>query len=303
MLHALNADTGAELWAYVPTAVIPNMWRLADFDYPHLYYVDGGPVVGDVYDGSSWRTILVGGLGAGGRAYYALDVTDPTQPKALWEFSVSNSSNLGLTFGNPVITKDSAGNWVVMFSSGYNNVSPGDGKGYLYVLNVITGAQLASTPIATSAGDTTTPSNLGRIVAWTDADTDNTATRVYGGDMLGNVWRFDFDNQIGPSGKESFLLARTLTSGGTPQPITTKPVVTRIKVGAINYDLVTVMTGRLLGTTDVGDTTLQSVYVFKDTLPATGLGSLRSNANMVAQTMAVNGSTRNIPTLNTVDWA
>ena len=34
---------------------------------------------------ANWRTVLVAGLNAGGRGYYALDVTDPDNPKALWE--------------------------------------------------------------------------------------------------------------------------------------------------------------------------------------------------------------------------
>lgn len=307
MLHAFRASDGVELWAFVPTAVMSNMYRLADFDYGHLYYVDGGPVAGDVFDGTNWRTILVGGLGAGGRAYYALDVTDPANPKALWEFSTSNSANLGLTFGNPMIAKNRAGTWVVLFASGYNNVSPGDGNGHLYVLNAVTGAQLASIPTytsgATPAGSPTTPNNLGRISAWVDAETDNTAKRVYGGDMLGNVWRFDFDDNIAPPGNESFLLARAETSGGQAQPITTRPVLTNITVGGTTYDLVTIGTGRLLGTSDVGDTTTQSLYVFKDTLPATGLGVLRNASGMIAQPLQQANGQRTNSTLNVVDWA
>jgi len=55
-------------------------------------------VVGDVFDGTNWRTILVGGLGGGGRAYYALDVTDPANPISLWEISSNDDADLGLTY-------------------------------------------------------------------------------------------------------------------------------------------------------------------------------------------------------------
>jgi len=319
MLHAFNASTGAELWAYVPTAVMPNMWQLADFDYAHRYYVDGGPVVGDVYYGGQWHTVLVGGLGAGGRAYYALDVTDPAAPKALWEFSNSTNANLGLTFGNPMIFKDKANNWLVAFSSGYNNSNGvdntnGNGNGYLYVLNIADGTA-ARSPIptytsgTTPAGTSATPSNLGRISAWVDSETNNVATRVYGGDMLGYVWRFDFDNNYGVTGDEAFLLARALTSGGVAQPITTRPILTNITVGGTGFDLVTIATGRLLGASDVGDSTQQSVYVFKDTLATTGsgYGTLRNNAGMVAeplQSAVVNNqNTITNTTLNNVNWA
>ena len=87
MLHAFNAGTGEELWAFIPRQVAPNMWKIADESYAtkHQYFVDGSPTSMDVWDGSNWRTILVGGLNAGGRGFYALDVTDPGSPKALWE--------------------------------------------------------------------------------------------------------------------------------------------------------------------------------------------------------------------------
>ena len=304
MLHALNATTGAELWAYVPTVVMPNMWRLADanYDVNHRYFVDGAPVVGDVYDGSSWRTILVGGLGAGGRSYYALDVTDPANPISLWEISSADDADLGLTYGNPVITKNKAGTWVVAFTSGYSNTSPGNGNGHLYIRNAISGAAISKistfTAGTTPAGTTAAPSELGKINPWVNAETNNTAARIYGGDMLGYVWRFDFDDNIAPSGNEAMLLGRALTASGVAQPITTKPILA--KVGNVTtLPTVTIATGRYLGTSDIGDTTLQSIYVFKDGLTSTGLGTLRSNAGMVQQTM---NSSRRI-TVAALDWA
>lgn len=94
-----------------------------------------------------WKTILVGGMNAGGRGYYALDVTDPLAPKAMWEYT---DTNLGYTFGNPEIAKLKDGTWVVMVSSGYNNLAPGDGVGRLYILNADTGALIRT--ISTGVG-------------------------------------------------------------------------------------------------------------------------------------------------------
>lgn len=289
MLHAIKVSDdstgGTELWAYVPSMVMSNMYVLADANYEskHRFYVDGAPVVGDVYDGTKWRTILVGGLGKGGRGYYALDITDPNAPIALWEYT---DTDLGYTFGNPIITKNKAGRWVVMFSSGYNNVSPGTGRGYLYVLDAVTGALQTNGKIATSAGDTGTPSNLGKINAWVDDDKLGVAARVYGGDMLGNIWRFDFDDNLAPSGKESMLLGQT----GSNQPITTRPMLTEIIEGNYKYAVVSVATGRYLGITDISNTSLQSIYTFKDVLGTSGLGALRSNPGMVKQTLATDRS-------------
>jgi type IV pilus assembly protein PilY1 len=299
MLHAFDAATGQELWGFVPTAVMPELWRLADkrYDDNHRYYVDGSPTIGDVFDGTNWRTILVGGLGGGGRGYYALDITTPNTPLLLWEFT---DTHMGLTYGNPVITKDSTGNWIVAFTSGYNNnTGGGDGVGRLYIVNAITGT-LVNTPLSTFVGSTDTPSNLGKIEAWLDNSRNNTALRFYGGDMQGNLWRFDHDNRYPPAGREAFLLGQTRLTSGAIQPITTKPLIVATKLGTTLVPLVSVATGRYLGASDFANTTVQSVYTVKDSLTATGLGVIRSNTGMVKQTL---GSNRSVTTPATVDWA
>lgn len=270
MLHAFDATTGAERWAFVPTLVMPRMFKLADKNYAglHEYLVDGSPVVGDVWFGSAWHTILVGGLNGGGRGYYALDVTDPANPRGLWQFT---DANLGYTYGNPVITKLKDGTWVVLVASGYNNVATGDGVGRLYVLDVATGTILRQ--IATSAGSVDTPSGLARITAWVDnAAIDNTVLWVYGGDLLGNLWRFDVNGDVGASGYDAQLLAKLADGSDRPQPISAKP-----EIGEINgYAVVFVGTGRFLGTSDLDDSTQQTMYAIKDprapgTVPATAI--------------------------------
>ena len=301
MLHAFSAaaaDGGTELWAYVPTEVMPNMYRLADASYEsrHRYFVDGAPVIGDIKVGSTWKTILVGGLNKGGRSYYALDITDPEDPKALWEFT---DTNLGLTYGNPIITKNKDGVWVVVFASGYNNnVGGGDGKGRLFVVNANTGVKLASLPngIPTTAGTTSDPSGLAKINAWIDDVADNTSKRFYGGDLKGNLWRFDTDNLVQPN-QAALLLAQFQINATTPQPITTKPETVEIS----GKPVVIVATGRYLGTGDIEDTTQQSIYAVKDSLTNTGLGDVRANNTMVRQTFTVSGTTASI-TSNQVNW-
>lgn len=280
MLHAFNADTGVEAWAYVPTAVMGNMFRLANTDYAtgHTYFVDGAPVVGDIKVGTSWKTILVGGLNAGGKAYYALDVTDPANPVSLWEFT---DENLGLSYSNPIITKRADGTWIVVFASGYNNA---DGKGHLFVVNANTGAKLLD--ISTDTGTASSPSGLAKINAWIDTATDNSAKRFYGGDLLGNLWRFDIDNLVEPR-QGALLLARLQNAAGNPEPITTVPITAKV---SDTYPVVAVGTGKYLGTTDVADTEYQSIYAVKDPLTATGWGIVRDNTSMVKRTITINSN-------------
>lgn len=77
MLHGFSATDGTEKIAYVPRGVVGGLKNLTDKDYQHRYYVDGSPMTGDIKDGSTWKTLLVGTLGAGGKGYFVLNVTDP----------------------------------------------------------------------------------------------------------------------------------------------------------------------------------------------------------------------------------
>ena len=157
------------MWAYMPRITMSKLHLQASTTYGtnHQYSTDGSPELGDVQIGGAWKTVLVAGLNGGGRGYYALDVTDPAKPKALWEIcadaticsGTKHYPNLGLTFGNPQFGtwKDAAGtaHWVVFLTSGYNN-APGavtagssPGEGILYVVDVANGQVLAtvSTPL------------------------------------------------------------------------------------------------------------------------------------------------------------
>ncbi|PKO92913.1 MAG: hypothetical protein CVU16_06085 [Betaproteobacteria bacterium HGW-Betaproteobacteria-10] len=278
---AVAADTiiGQELWAYIPSIVMPDLYKLADKKYKdkHRYYVDATPVVGDIcvsdcnLSSAVWKTILVGGLGRGGRGYYALDITDPVNPKALWEFT---NANLGYSYGNPQIVKLANGSWVVLLASGYNNIpnadaATGDGVGRLFVLDAASGTQVSGIPvISTGAGDASSPSGLAKISAQVvNPVTDNTVVAVYGGDLLGNLWRFDVNDTIGAAGYDAQSLATLKDGAGNAQPITTKP-----EIGLIQGQIVVfVGTGRYLDGSDAADDSPQSLYAIKD--PRTPLTS------------------------------
>lgn len=273
MLHAFNASTGQETWAYIPSFVLPRLYTLADKKYTdkHQYFVEGTPTIGDVYYDGSWKTILVGGLNGGGKGYYALDITNPAAPVLLWELS---DANMGYSFGNPQIVKlDNAiapafGTWVVLVTSGYNNI--GDGKGRLYVINPKTGAIMNS--VATSAGDASNPSGLAKIVA--QVGSDNVVKRVYGGDLLGNLWRFN----VSASSSTAQLIATFKDGSGNLQSITTRPQVTTYNGLPIIY----IGTGRYLGESDVPSSNQQTFYAVKDKLDSTYYDNPRSTTGATA---------------------
>lgn len=298
MLHAFNASTGNEAWAIIPSLVLPNLYKLGDINYAnnHVWLVDGAPSISDIYDSGAnqWKTILVGGLNGGGKGYYAIDVTDPAAPKGLWEFGYSPDCHiagttayadcdLGFSYGNPLIGKLIDGSWVVIVSSGYNNTGTNaSGRGYLYVLDAVTGA--VRLKIDTGVGNTNTPSGLARIAGWADnAVADNTIQRVYGGDLLGNLWRFSWQNNNGVLTASSIRLASLVDASGTAQPITVKPELGEYRGEPYVY----IGTGRYLGSSDITSTQTQSVYAIKDS-GATIIPRGTLKKNLIAST-TVNG--------------
>jgi Tfp pilus tip-associated adhesin PilY1 len=326
MMHAFNATNGQERWAYVPSMVIPNMWRLADRNYAtnHFNYVNGNAITSDICtancsnadyattattaDDPVWKTILVGGLNGGGRGYYALDITDPASPSLLWEISPSTGTtyeDIGYSFGQPVIARKADGTWVVLVTSGYNNTSPGTGGGYLYVLNAATGAIISKIP--TGVGDGTTPSGLAKIAAFNDEPAGNQTTYVYGGDLQGNLWRFDIGstadatgtNAIGKGAVLQFAILKD--PSGVTQPITTTPVLGKI----VGKRVVFIGTGKYLETADLTTTQVQTQYGIKDDDATATLNNPRSVTGMKQQTLTpdVSGSATRNASNNAVDFS
>jgi type IV pilus assembly protein PilY1 len=315
MLHAFNAGTGEEMWAYAPRITMKKLYLQASTTYGtnHQFSTDGSPELADVKIGTDWKTVLVAGLNGGGRGYYALDVTDPAHPAALWELCADSAvctgdnydADLGLSFGNPQFGtwKDGGGteHWVVFLTSGYNNVpgtdgvSSGSGKGLLYVVDVANGHVLDK--ISTGSGDTSTPSGFAKITAISSNPlTDPLITAVYGGDNQGQMWRFSF---AVPGTHDVQLMG----NAGVLQPITTRPDVTICKVGsgaAAAAKMVVVFgTGRLLDVPDVTNTDLQSVYVLKDATSGIAPADWRNTTKMAKQSLTrVAGTNTNSYTIS-----
>jgi len=311
MLHAFYAGTnttdplgGEERWAFIPTMVLPNLYKLADNNYGtlHRYSVDGTPTIADVYDpvNTVWKTILVGGLNAGGKGYYALDITDPATPKGMWEFKhtttcagtpagQSSDCHLGFSYGNPQIGKLADGRWVVFVTSGYNNVNTpaatGDGIGYLYVLDALTGQIIYK--ISTATGSAATPSGLGKINTFVlDTVLNNTVQHLYGVDLLGNVWRFEVN-----ASQTATRLTTVTDASNNPQPITTKPELAEFGSPPIAH--VFVASGKYIGASDLASTQTQSVWAIKDT-GSYPVATPRATLSQLAITNAGNGLSRSI---------
>ena len=285
MLHAFNAATGDEEFAYVPEGVLEDLEYLTDKNYTQNYYVDGSPTVSDAYGGFGthcsggspcWRTVLVAGLNTGGESIYALDITDP-QPASetaargmlLWEFF---HTDLGASYSKPVIAKLSDGTWVAIFGNGLHEEGAIAAK--LFIVALDTGLLAAGSPIeVTPPGPALTESNgLLSPAAW-DVDNDGDVDYVYSGDTEGNLWRFDLASATrSSSATVSFSgdpLITVTGEGGENLVITTAPQVTT-NPGDDGGRLVYFGTGKLFEDLDTLTNYGDAVFAVEDTDVALG---------------------------------
>jgi type IV pilus assembly protein PilY1 len=226
MLHAFNAATGAELFAYIPSQVLPRLKKLSEISYgspnnPHDYFVDGEIAVSTTAQTAS-NNYLVATLGHGGKGLFGLNVSAPASfgtVNVLWEYFSSSDNDLGFMLGRPVIAKMNDGSMVAIVGNGYNSTS---GKAVLYIFNLTTGAVIRKfdTGIAGDNG-LATPGVF-------DSDGDGDVDFIYAGDLKGNVWKFDVSGSVSSawaialSGTPLFVARDAAT---TPQPITAQITV------------------------------------------------------------------------------
>ncbi|WP_417311641.1 pilus assembly protein [Ectopseudomonas khazarica] len=296
MLHAFDAS-GSEVFAYVPTAVIEKLNLLTDKSYTHQFYVDGTPVVSDIFDGTNWRTILVGTLRGGGRSVFALDITDPNNISLLWEFSSTADADLGFTFPEPIISKLHNGKWGVILANGYNSTND---RAALFILDAVDGTVTRKFTVGTAG--TINGLSSPRAV---DINGDLVTDYVYAGDLTGNLWRFDlFDaskssplqntaNVNASTFKVAFggnpLYTALASDGSTRQPITAAPALVRHPSGT-GY-IVGFGTGKYFETTDsqANTSVAMSLYGIWDRQTAGETASSTpsvARSNLVAQTIS-----------------
>src|SRR5205085_10571086 len=114
------------------------------------------------------------------------------------------------------------------------------------------------------------------------ATADNTAKAIYGGDLLGNLWRFQLDNSAAVPVNSVTKLATVSGPGGTLQPITVKPELG--EVGSNKNRLIFFGTGKFIGDTDKTTVARQSIYAIKDALDAACSGLCTDPAAATAVT-------------------
>jgi type IV pilus assembly protein PilY1 len=337
MLHAFNATSGSnggkEVFSYVPNSVYGRLKNLVSTGYSHKYTVDGSAEVNDAFFGSSWHTVLLGGLSGGGQGIYALDITKGSNidestaaDTVLWEFTDTNyvtgvtagnvgsngDPNLGYTYSRPQVIKMRNGKWVAVFGNGFNNTEADGsasttGYAYLYFVDMETGKLLRRIDVPT--GNTTTPNGLATVTP-IDYNNDYVADFIYAGDLYGNLWRFDVVDKnpsnwkLGHNGKAVFTTSTTPLA----KPITVKPAVSRHPTGA--GVLVFFGSGKYIETNDADsdDKVTQTFYSIWDNLGNDALVYPIPQTSLLQQSITAevahsSGAEVRVTSDTTIDWS
>ena len=329
MLHGFDAtisgtSTGAEVFAYIPGLVYSSeaskgLHYLASQQYQHRFYVDLTPSVSDVFiktttTGSpDWRTVLVGGLQAGGKGLFALDVSNPSlfsnpsnyaDDVVLWEFdgsaTTTGSADMGHVFGTPTVAMMANGKWAVISPNGYDS-SSGFAKLFIIFLEEgLDGAWTVNTDYIALDTGVGTDNGLSTPRA-IDFDGDSVVDMIYAGDLKGNMWAFDVSSSSTGSWTKRKLFT-AINGDGTAQPITSAPIVALNPNNATTPSasnpnvLVMFGTGQYLVSADNTSKTKMAYYAVWDN----GTSAL-TRSNLAARTQVTTGTTRTISG-TAVDW-
>lgn len=298
MLHGFKAteNGGEELIAYVPGSVYSSqagkgLHHLTSPSYLHQYYVDLSPLVNDVYIQDNWRTVLFGGLRAGGKGIFALDVTDPanfTEDKAaqlaLWEFAYDpndSRKHLGLSIQPPQVALANWGTkanqpdyrWTAFVANGYNAETTSTGFFMIDVgggigSNWVEGTNFRYVEFSSTGG------GLSPLTLY-DYNGDKVVDRVYAGDTAGRMWAAHNSGGWTGAHKSGNAIVPLFTTPvvGSPtainQAITSAPMVIpnagqKPASNKMPDAYVIFGTGKYLGLSDITDNRQQALYAVRD---------------------------------------
>jgi type IV pilus assembly protein PilY1 len=205
MLHAFRESDGVELWGFIPPDQLDDLKDLTANSAQHDFLVDGSPIAADVKIGATpqWKTIVLFGQRRGGKNYYALDVTDTTNPLYLWSFT---DSKMGESWSEPVIGRikvsDGTTKYVAFIGGGYDTPSNNNSGKAFYVIDLTDGSKLWEYYKPASATDDRQYMNFSLAASprAVDLNNDGYVDRVFIGDVGGQLWKFDVSTPATISG-------------------------------------------------------------------------------------------------------
>ncbi|ALI02179.1 pilus assembly protein [Pseudomonas sp. FW306-02-F02-AA] len=230
-VNVINAGNGARLYGYMPSSVLSSLHFIADTAYingtSHKFLNDGQVGVFDAQLNNAWKTLALGGVGAGGKTFYAVQLFDGTAgnvTNALWEISAPTTANtanafndLGYAYARPEVARLADGRWAAFISNGYGSNS---GVAALYVVDIRDGSLIRKIVI----DSTETTNGLSSVKL--KVDSQSIVQAAYGGDLKGRMWKFDLSSSNPASWGVAFSGKPLFTApGGATQPITAQPLL------------------------------------------------------------------------------
>jgi type IV pilus assembly protein PilY1 len=236
LLHAIDDDTGRELWSFVPRDQLGRLHRLNDAD--HDYFVDGSPVV---YNGTSQKVLIIGGR-RGGDSYTALDITNYNAPRYLYSIgpnildpdptnipdsdtyerlgqswsrpekvTIATSSTVTTTGCDVNISVNTAD--VFLLAGGYDenqdqatpNATDSFGRA-VFAVNLTTGQLVNNIKVSATTHPSLGITHSVVDLAGIDHDGDGIVSRIYYGDLGGSVFALKDDQNVSYS-----LCGKTIT--------------------------------------------------------------------------------------------
>ncbi len=228
-LHAVDANTGEELFAYIPEQLIENLQlfennRTIAYNGYKTYGIDGSPVIWRIDNNNDGiidpkegdKVYLYVGMRRGGSSYVALDVTDRKNPKFMWKIHSNSAGNartssrfskMGQSWSTPTRTNiviNGEVRRVLVFGGGYDLTNDDDTKSRtddtfgnsVFMVDAETGELLWSAGQTSSSADLVLSkmkySVPGDIVVL-DMNFDGLGDQLIFADMGGQVWRLFID--------------------------------------------------------------------------------------------------------------
>ncbi|MFK8051051.1 MAG: pilus assembly protein [Halioglobus sp.] len=296
-LHMFSNDDGTEDWAFVPKELAPVITRryTNPLSADHAYGIDSPPIVhvkdlnrdGTIDSTVGDKVFLYFGLRRGGRALYALDVSNPDSPSYKWRIDETTSgfSELGQTWSIPTVARipgyaDGNGKPkpVLIFGAGYDTNKDGTGiatndsmgRG-IYIIDADTGALVWSITPAGNSATNMQASILHSVPAGitpVDSNGDELVDRIYFVDTGGNIWRVDLPGNTLPSSSQNTwrIVKLAELNGGTAitdRRFFSAPDVVNTRSGNEAFDAVLIGSGDRTNpkATDV----LNRFYMIRDT--------------------------------------
>ena len=265
MLHAFDANTGQEQWAFVPQFALPAFAAMADSFYCNKYTVDQTVTVKDVRLNGVWRTVLASGGREGGASVFALDVTNPDSPQLLWQ----NTLPTGMKYTSDIEIVTIGDEAMALVGSGLDKTNKESWvHGYRIEDGVLLGSQMLSRNAVASRNKATRPVSV-------DMELDGNVDRIYAADLLGSLYRLTTGGDPDPDS-----WTKTTLYNGTVE-VTANPTVAYGENGEV---YVYFGTGAYLEDADM-TTSLPETFICvidRDAGATTSLGSLRNQTNSIS---------------------